>query len=384
VTSTAGVPERFLQTERACLESLLPGLDAELADLGLTRLEGEPGLAIQRVKASGAAGLCISTAYAGLGATPRQAAYVVRALASRAPSATVGMVMHHFSVATLGELARRSEGMEWLMLEAIAKNHLLVASAFAEGHPDGRILDPTLTVETGPRGLLLSGVKKPCSLSLSMDLLSVSLVTPPTTEFPAGRLAVGLVSAHEQGISVHPFWASPVLAAAETGEVRFDKVRVDSKLLSYSGAPNALDDIQTLGLVWFQLLISATYVGIASALAERVFLRRRIAPAEAARLAILLEGAMTTLVGLATLLTEMAPTSALLTQSLYCRYAVQEATSRAAVLAFEWCGGVDFATSPEVAMLMAASHALAFHPPSRPRMLDRLGGYLLGNSLDEI
>lgn len=375
---------RFLERERACLETFCPGLDASLRELGLPRLEHETGLGVQTVKSAGIARLCIPHSYSGAGATPRQAAYVARAVAARAPSAAVATAMHHFSVATLVELARRSSGMEWLVLEAIAKNGLLVASAFAEGDRQGRILQPHLQVESSERGLLVSGVKRPCSLSQSMDLISVSLVSPESAEFPRGRLAVGLISSQAQGIAVRPFWSSPALAAAETGEVTFDSVLLDSRMIAYSGAPNALDDLQTLGLAWFQLLISATYLGIASALVERVLVRDRIAMNEAARLVVTLEGAMSTLVGLASAIEEDPPDQAMLARSLYCRYSVQEAIERASALAVEWGGGLQFATCPEVALLFAATRALAFHPPSRTKMFDRLGAYITGDRLHEI
>ena len=158
--------------------------------------------------------------------------------------------------------------MEWMLLEAIAKNNLLVASGFAEGDPHGNILAPNMTLEKIEEGYVISGVKRPCSLSQSMDLICVSMVSSMTEN--GDHLAMALISADAHGICVRPFWQNQVLSGAETGEVHFERVTVDSRLLSYSGPPNSLDRIQTRGLIWFQLLISSAYIGIASALVESI------------------------------------------------------------------------------------------------------------------
>ena len=373
----------YLSVERACLGRLLPGLDAALQQIGLHRLEHTEALGVRIIKAYGGARLCIPRAYGGIGATATEAIHVQRALATRAPSAAIATVMHHFSVLTLVELTQRSRGMEWLLLEAIAKNDLLVASGFAEADPQGKILRPNMVLEPCDKGLCISGVKRPCSLSKSMNLIAVSVIAPGNT--PADdRLAVALIAADAAGVSTAPFWENTILAAAETGEVRFDKVFVDSKMLSYSGPPESLDELQTRGLMWFQLLISAAYLGVATALAEKVVASKRASYAELARLGIELEGAMVTLTGLALAIESGHASKHALARAFFARYAVQQAIERATSLAFELMGGLDFARSMDASYLIAAARGLSFHPPSRPRMMDRLGAYLDGHGLHEV
>jgi len=309
---------------------------------------------------------------------------VQRAIAARSPSTAVAFAMHHFTIATLVELSTQAGGLEWMLLEAIARNDLLVASGFAEGEPNGKILFPTMTLENGPDGFRISGVKRPCSLSKSMDLISVSLVVPGARSTDAHRLAVALVSARSAGIRVEPFWGNNVLAAAETGTVHFEKVLVDPKMISYSGTPNSLDRIQTRGLIWFQLLISASYLGVASALVERVLKSGRTSPSDLAALGIELEGAMATLGGMALVVESGDSSSAALAQALFGRYAVQHAIDRATSLAFELLGGRDFARSGEASYLVAAARGLNFHPPSRPAIAGALGAYLNGHGLYEL
>jgi hypothetical protein len=166
--------------------------------------------------------------------------------------------------------------------------------------------------------------------------------------------------------------------------VHFDRVPVDPQLLSYSGAPNSLDRIQSRGLIWFQLLISATYLGVASALVEHVVKSGRTPHHDLAQLGIELEGAMAALGGMALVVESGDFSSAALAQALFGRYAVQQAIDRSSSLAFELAGGRDFARSGEASYLVAAARGLNFHPPSRPTMTDRLGAYLDGHGLYEI
>ena len=377
-------PCSYLRTERACLERLLPGLDAELEELGFDQLEGTDGLGIRMVKKYGGVGLCIPKAYGGAGATALECAQVQRAIGSRSPSAAIATAMHHFTIATLVELSLRGTGLDWLLLEAIAKDHLLVASGFAEGEPNGKILCPTMVLERSGAGFSVTGVKRPCSLSKSMDLMSVSVLVPGERGPEDDRLAVALIAARSPGISVGPFWANNILAAAETGAVRFDRVAVDPKMLSYSGPPNSLDHIQTRGLIWFQLLISASYLGVASALGERVLKSGRASHYDLAQLGIDLEGSMATLGGIALVLESGESSSAALAQALFARYSIQQSIDRATALAFELVGGRDFACSGEASYFVAAARGLNFHPPSRPAMAARLGAYLDGHGLYEV
>ena len=41
-----------------------------------------------------------------------------------------------------------------------------------------------------------------------------------------------------------------------------------------AGLDGELDDLQTLGFIWFELLVTACYLGVATALVERVLVER--------------------------------------------------------------------------------------------------------------
>src|SRR5262249_24296742 len=133
----------------------------------------------------------------------------------------------------------------------------------------------------------------------SMDLLtaSVSLQHPdqPT------RTAIALIPAASEGITVRPFWNSFALAGAESDTVVLDNVDVHPDLIVElkSGLDGELDDLQTLGFVWFELLVTASYLGVAMAMVERVLETGRGAAHERLALAMAVEGAASTLDGVA-------------------------------------------------------------------------------------
>jgi alkylation response protein AidB-like acyl-CoA dehydrogenase len=358
---------RSLESARETCESFLPGLLDLLAEIPLAELEAPQSPAIDYFRSCGGPGLVIPKEYAGAGADPLQALAVMRALGSCAPSLAVGTTMHHFSVATLFAVADsiRNSGMEWALLEGIAEQKLLVASGFAEGRPGQGILSPTMTAEKADRGYLINGSKKPCSLSRSMNLLTASAAL--RTDVGESAMAVLLVPREAEGISIHPFWRSWALAGAESDEVRLTNVFVDESLVMRTelGDGGQLDELQTIGFIWFELLISACYLGMVSALVERVCDTGRGTDSERAHLITRLETATLLLEGVARMAWDGEVRNEALSKTLVARYAVQDALGDAVRGAVELLGGMAFIGSSDIAYLAAASHGLAFHPPSR-------------------
>lgn len=373
---------RTLEESRAACESYLPGLLDRLAELPLQQRETPCGPAIDHFRAAGGPGLLIPKEYAGLAATPLDAVRIVRAIGSYAPSLAVATTMHHFSVATLFTLADsvKNSGMEWALLEGIASQNLLVSSAFAEGRTAAGILAPTMVATRGQGGYIVNGSKKPCSLSRSMNLLSASVAI--TGEGADPELAFILIPAETYGISIHPFWASDILAGAESDEVRLDNVVVDERLVMRTelGSQGELDQLQTVGFVWFEMLISASYLGMASALVEKVFRAGKVGAGDRTSIAIRLETAANLLEGVARLLDEDVDNN-VLARALMSRYAAQDAINDAVRASVEALGGMAYIGSPEVAYFASASGCLAFHPPSRSASTVPLDAYFTGAAL---
>ncbi|MEE1802544.1 acyl-CoA dehydrogenase family protein [Streptomyces sp. NPDC101062] len=358
---------RSLEAARETCESFLPGLLDQLSGTSLEELEAPKNPALDHFRKAGGPGLLIPKTYGGAGADPLQALAVTRALASKAPSLAIATTMHHFSVATLFTLAEsiQSSGMEWALLEGIAEQRLLVASGFAEGRPGRGILSPMMTATKADGGYVINGAKKPCSLSHSMDLLTASVALPTDSGEP--RMSVLLIPRQTEGISVHPFWGSRTLAGAESDEVRLTDVFVDEQLMMHTepGDAGNLDDLQTVGLIWFELLISACYLGMVSGLVERVVDGKRGSDSDRARVLTRLETAALLLEGTARMIRDGETGNTELASTLVARYAAQDALGDALNQAVELLGGSAFISSSDVAYLAGAAHGLSFHPPSR-------------------
>jgi alkylation response protein AidB-like acyl-CoA dehydrogenase len=357
---------KYLERERAVLDSFLPGLDAKLAELSLSQLESKDGPAIEIFRASGGPGLLVPKMFGGLEATPADAICIQRALGARSPSLAVATAMHHFTVAGLLEVMRVEHGFEGTVLEEIATHGKILASGFAEGIHNQGIFSPTMQARRHGEMLLLSGEKKPCSLSRSMDLLTVSLFIEPD-DGSSPEYAVAVLPADTPGIEVVPFWSAGVLEGTQSDAVVLTDVVVDPRLVVTSGPGPSCDfgGGQVPACIWFELLITSAYLGIASALTERLLSSGADGLDLQAVALTDTEAAMASLDSMARRVAEKE--CELLPTVLACRYACQDAIGRAVSAAVEQLGGLNFLSSDEVNYLASSSRALAFHPPARLR-----------------
>ncbi len=371
----------LLDRERRTCEAFLPGLLARLGEIPLSDLEKPAGPGIDLFRAAGGAGLVVPKTHHGLGATALEAARVTRAIAACAPSLAVATTMHQFSVASLVALADSSKGFEWMLLEAVAVDRRLVASGFAEGNPRRGILSPTMTARRDGDNWRLSGAKRPCSLSRSMDLITASVAVP--ADDGGTRLGVALIPAASPGIRVEPFWRSWVLAGAESDAVLLEDVEVHPDLIIYPeiGLDGRLDDLQTVGFVWFELLVTACYLGMAAALVERALAAGRAPASDRAAMATAIEAATLMLDGVARCVDDGDGDNDTLARTLVVRFAAADAIATSVRTAVELLGGMAFITSPDVAYLAAASSAIAFHPPSRASIAENLVDWFAGKPL---
>jgi alkylation response protein AidB-like acyl-CoA dehydrogenase len=370
----------ILRTERDCLERYLPGLDKLLADIPLAELEKPGGDMLATFRQLGGPALLVPEKFGGKGASLVDAVRIQRAIGSRSPSLAVATTMHHFSVASLVELTAAGNGFEWAMLTAIAENSWLLSSGFAEGKPTQHILSPTMRGVRADGGLNVSGDKKPCSLTWSMDLMSASVAVTDPDGGPE-RMAIILIPATSDGIERKPFWNSWALAGAESDQVTLTDVFVPDALIFYPDTGAVMDPIQERGFVWFELLIAASYLGAASALVERVILSGRGSADDRMMLAVELESAAAALEHVAAGVTDTDDNDALLARALYARFGVERAIERASMAAAAAAGGMAFVGSSDVAYLLAVTRALAFHPPSRGAASEPLARYLAGDPL---
>jgi alkylation response protein AidB-like acyl-CoA dehydrogenase len=354
----------FLVEDRRTLEEFLPGFDAQIASIPLAEMEARDSSVIELFRGAGGAGLVIPRDLKGHGASPSAAIRVQRAIGSRSPSLAVATTMHHFSTATLIELHRAESGFEWMLLQAIAEQGRLLASGFAEGVHGQGVFSPTMRARRVDGQFLVSGTKKPCSLSRSMDVLTASVAVAGEAPDMEPEFAIALVPAGAPGLEISDFWGSSVLAGAQSEAVTLSDVPVDPDLVV---VVDGADAMQTASFLWFELLITASYIGMASALVERVVVAGRGDPAPRTAMVADLESAMASLAAVAHRMEQGDRGESLLVQLLLHRYAAQDAIGRSVTLAVEQLGGMAFIGGEEVSYFASASRALAFHPPQRRR-----------------
>lgn len=358
----------FLEKERKVLRRFLPELHEILCALPLGEIEKLDCHALAKIlKNSNVPGLLVLADLGGLGASPLDVIRIHRAVGSQAPSLAIMMTMHNFTVSFCNCLQKLYPPISELLRNA-AQRRLLIASGFAEGRPGAAILDSTLYVTRTADGYLLSGSKKPCTMSSCMDILTAGVAY--VDEAGQKHTGMAIVSADNPGMTRKPFWNSWLLTGTDSNEVVLKDAFVPTEhvLIANDGDTELVDAIraaEVLGLCRFQLIVTASYLGVASALVERVLQSNKGDTAERARLCCELEAAMVALEGLCYTIDTETPSEALLARMLMVRFSIQWAIERSSTLAAELLGGLAFIGSPEVSYLLCASRALAFHPIGR-------------------
>lgn len=373
----------LLDTSAEVLEEKLPGLAEDLAKIGFDELESDSARGVACFKARGGPGLLVPSRHGGVGATAPEAVHCVRALGELAPSLAVSTTMHNFSVAALVSVEDNFDGFEWMILDAIANDRLLMSSAFAEGLSGRGFLTPTVRADRIDGGWRLNGSKKPCSLSRSMDLMSASVALHDGTGAEPG-MGLVVLAATLDGISVRPFWDAPVLRGAESDEVVLTDVEVPDELVikpEQNATGLSVEAVEAKGLVWFTLLITAAYTGMADALVRKLFETGKGTAAERTSAACELHTAGLALERVAALVEQENAGQEVLPQALAARYSAQGSIRRAVATSAEVLGGMRFIKDPAVGYLAAATNALAFHPPSRHAVVDELEKAFLGGRM---
>ena len=350
----------FLAKERTTLEKFFPGLDKALLQMSLMERENQensstqPNQIIKLFAEFGGPGLLIPAKYGGMQVTPFQATQIQLALGSRSPSLAVAVTMHHFTVAIIDEMTPDKSDFD--LFERVAKDNLYFSSGFAEGRAGVSIFDSHMQVKPVSGGLIVSGSKKPCTLSMSMDLMTASVIL--RADGQPEEIALLVIPADSPGIERRPFWKSLGLTGTESHEVILNEVYVSEENIYNMGAPSKFDKVVARSFIWFELLACAAYLGISSSLVERCLIANRGIPSERVALATELESAMSALQGLASSVTDNDNNENrddLVAQAIFVRHFVEGVIERVAMGATELLGGMAFIQSPEVSYLLASA-----------------------------
>ncbi|MFL1899187.1 acyl-CoA dehydrogenase [Streptomyces tauricus] len=368
----------ILTTERAVLDKVLPGFDARLAELGTAAVEDPDTHVIEEFRAAGGGNVLIPVALGGGGLSCMEGARLQRAVGSRAPSLAVASTMHHYKVAWLAHVL--GDGAAGVLSEIVGRR-LLVSSCGAEGSSGKQLFAPGIRVSAAKGGgLRLTGSKRPCSLVGSMGLLTLLAPGPPDSPY-GGDLLIVMVPAEAPGLRREPFWGNHALRAAQTDAVVLDDVFVPDHMIVPLGDPEQATGRLNSLMARFLILITAAYVGIATGQVERLFADGRGQAGDRVSALGPLETVSAAVEAIARELDDGSPEEALLGRILLVRYTAQRAIAEATDRVLELMGGMSFVRDGHGVDLLAASRALAFHPPSEHTMREPLDEWLGGSGL---
>lgn len=341
-----------------------------VSDKGLEAAEtGTPGI-LDDFRSSGLGGMLIPAGLGGLGMSALDAVQFVMRLGAIAPSAAIATVMHNFSVAGFVAAWKYGEDALEPLLRRIAGHRLLVSSGFAELGQGGKLTRPSMTATRDGEYWVLDGIKRPCSLSRSMDLMTASVWMVD------GRQEVGygvaLVDAHASGVSRQPAWYNTVLAGSESDAVILKGVRIRGYEIlrpeAALGSESAV--LQVVGMNWFLVMITAAYVGMACQLVSELvagkYANDRPANHTPGRLAASVRGCGVLIESLAAELDSASVEPAHMQQRLLdARAAVESVLKVLGAETPDCMNGAQFIGTSRLSYLREAISGLTFHPPSR-------------------
>ncbi len=345
----------FLHREREQLARFLPEFDEQLSRQKPANLEARGSSVIRDFAAAGGAGLLVPKEHGGLGANATQTVEVMRALGSRSASLAVGTAMHHYKIAWLAETLEPE--LRAPILNRVARQRILVASCGAEGRQTGGVFNPGIEVREHHGGLVVNGVKRPCSLVWDMGILSM-LVRLPEGHPMAGEMAILLIDADHPHLRRRELWLNDALAASQTDEIGLEDLYVPPDAIVPIGADTAGKGASS-NLIWFEILITAAYLGAASGLVE-VAANATGAGIETVLDSIaILEGAYLAVRGLAQRVDAGERGQSALADGIICRAGAQRAIRESTSHALRVLG---VHASPDHFRAAEAARALAFHP----------------------
>lgn len=359
----------FMYEAREILEKYAPGLDSYLADLGLEALEAmKPHRLADIIRQHQLPSLWIPQSLGGGGISPYEGIRLQRAIGSRAPSIAMMLTMHNFTLSFCNDLANVVPTCADMLHQTAQHNHL-VASAFAEGRYGAGILDSTVyAIREESGNYRINGRKKPCSMTHCADIITLGIAA--TNADGQKRTGMAILPANLPGITRHLFWNTSVLAAADSHELRFEDVVISEEhvLLTEGDEPEIeqiISGAEITGLCWFEIVATASYLGIVSGLAERALRNEKVNLHERARLGGDLECAQAALDGAIRVMETAEVEQSLLAKILFIRFSVQRQIEQCAMLGAELAGGLNFISDGSIALLLSASRCLAFHPINR-------------------
>jgi alkylation response protein AidB-like acyl-CoA dehydrogenase len=351
---------------------VMPGLLRELSAMSVMDLEESGGAAlVDLFRRQGVPAFLVPRELGGAGGSLLEMAQILRLVGARCPSLSIMMTMHHHSVAALSRGSLPIPGCGPL-LQRIAGDRALVSSAFAEGRPGADILASTVLctrLDAGP-DFKVVGSKRPCSMTHHADFAVVG-VSVDLGDGEKGR-GIALIDRALGGIRTEDFWPGEPFASTDSHCVVFEGVIVPGDCVlapreSGRGAGRerlAVAHAEIALSCLFQLMVSASYLGMASRLGEIALQRKAGTPGQRVEVLSRLETAAMSVYHLAQMLECGDFSGYLLARSMLVAHNAGAQIERAVAESARMLGGNVYLASREAQYLVLASRCIHFHPPS--------------------
>ena len=383
----------MLYGELEIVSRTLPGLMSVLKSKTLIEWEEARPIDLADIfRSYSEPGYLIQEAYSGLGNNISDMLKVLNVVGSYCPSLALMMTMHHHSVASINIAGDRLLSKAQL-LNNIADDKLLLSSAFAEAIPGADVLRSSVTCEQIGDYYVINGNKKPCTMSSVSDLILVG-VKSFTSDNPDHR-GVAVVSRHTNGISAEKYWSADILSATDSNKIIFDNVRVPSSQVLIC-EPEKNDQAETLACVQkaeitaltiFQMMVSASYLGVATKLAHKCLSMMPSENSDKAKIisAIASSGMLIYYLGDQVCNSHFSADSydeLYFSRALAVRKSVQKNISESVGLCLKLLGGNSFVGDEEVRYLFNVVQCLDFHPPGND-LCDLVVGNVLSSLITQ-
>lgn len=332
----------------------------EVANRSVTEMETLTPLELKDIiQKSELTGLIIPKQYGGKGLNLVDAIQIIQLVAEQAPSMSIMLCMHYHVVVTLALFTDIIPEAKQILRDA-GENNALVASAFAEGVPGRDIFTSTVFSQAVEGGVVISGSKKPCTMTTVADYYATSIVDYED-ENSSG---IAFVKQGQEGVKTKKFWPSELLKAADSNQVIFDNVMIPKAYMKL-GSTEEMSAMLSFGLAAFNLMISAAYMGIVTKLSkklpEKVFGKKHI---YVELYGHILQAHYST-IGLALELAQTDDPETVANKILILRYRTQKTLKDIVAIICENIGGMNYLKDPEIPYLAAVANFITFHPISR-------------------
>jgi hypothetical protein len=359
----------------------LPELSDILNSSDVMSLESLGSLRLAELfKNCGAPGLIIPKDLGGLGHNLTNAVKILRYTAYKYPSLSIAMTMHHHGVGAFIKDAIQITS-ESELLRGIATESKLLATAFSELRPSLDILHSTVNCKVSDdcNSVEIDGEKKPCTLSEHFDYALIGVIV----NGDAGQRGMVVAEKGLSGISVDPFWSADVFKATGSHCLKFKRVSIpiDNTLLTYGRADEItkarfyVTHAETTLSCIFQLMLCASYLGIASRLAEYCVADRKTPSSVRLKILSALESSVLSVYQLASILDNNGCTAQTLTKSMLISRSVIDSMASISSYVSGNLSSKLFLVNEEVRYLMQACNCINYHPPKdrvREELIDNI------------